>query len=155
MLALLGVHHFLHVSRIRVKEGHLVAPRLYFGVLLCRCRRSTGELSQCNILRPNSAPMPPSKWDFWTVGLWKKMWQYPAGWREAGPGCQTLKFSLRLTDAKAKKKGRKYKVMLFASRPRERGMGFVDDTEQLCSVRIIGYIMHKTLNFTGIGSCLS
>ena len=53
------------------------------------------------------------------------------------------------------KKGRKYKVMLFAGRPRERGMGFVDDAEQFCSVRILSYIMHKTLYFTGIGSCLS
>jgi hypothetical protein len=51
------------------------------------------------------------------------------------------------------KKGRKYKVMLFAGRPRERGMGFVDDAERLGSVRIPSYIMHKTMSFTGVGSC--
>jgi hypothetical protein len=84
--------------------------------------------------------------DCWSVN---KMWQYPAAWREGGPCCQTLKFSLRLTDAKTKKE-RNYNVMLFAGRPLERGMGFVDDAEQICSVRILSYIMHETLNFTRV-----
>jgi hypothetical protein len=54
-----------------------------------------------------------------------------------------------------KKKARKYNVVLFAGRPREKGMGFVDEAEQLSSVIILSDIMPKTLNLIYIDSSLS
>lgn len=100
-----------------------------------RSLRSTGELTLCNILRPNSASTPPSNE---TSGLLVCEKNVAISSSLTG-GRPSLSDSQVFTPPNGckNKKARKYNVKLFAGRPLERGMGFVDDAEQLCSVRTL------------------